>query len=127
VNVYSAIQGVGRCGQPAPEHAEIACAGMSTCVVDVNGKQIECCLIVGVAGHNPAVSEHVVMPCLTMLLHTIGAAPIPAAPAAAAVSVAGVSDAHTVPVPRPAQVEGAQAASRPSGGFSHDAVLSTLC
>ena len=46
----------------------------------------------GVAGLNPAISEHVIMPCLTMLLHTIGASPAgPVPPVAAAAASAGAA------------------------------------
>ena len=38
--------------------------------------------VAGVAGLNPAISEHVIMPCLTMLLHTAAASPSTPAPAA---------------------------------------------
>ena len=45
---------------------------------------VKCCQVLchdtaGAAGRNPASSEHVIVPCLKMLLHTIGAAPSPAA------------------------------------------------
>ncbi|KAL0024070.1 hypothetical protein WJX79_002966 [Trebouxia sp. C0005] len=68
----------------------------------------------GAAGHNPAISEHVIMPCLTMLLHTIGVTPT----AAGAVSHSGsASDARTpVEGSRPSQPEANPATAGPSGG-----------
>ena len=52
----------------------------------------KCWAVTGVAALNPAISEHVIMPCLTMLLHTATASPaspLPAAPTAGASAAGG--------------------------------------
>lgn len=48
--------------------------------------------VAGEAGLNPAISEHVIMPCLTMLLHTAAASPSSAAPVASAAVVGAAGD-----------------------------------
>lgn len=60
------------------------------------------------------------MPCLTMLLHTIGVTPAAAAGAGVVNHPGSASDART-PIEglRPSQTEAASATAGPSGGFCH--------
>ena len=90
------------------------------------------CATADVAGSNPAISEHVIMPCLTMLLHTIGAAPLPTATsavAAVATSSTGTTSASDARTPTaalsPTQPGSTSAIPSFSGGSGRKFLLQT--
>lgn len=63
---------------------------MSSTIIDLLCSCANKCCVLGAAkaSTNPAISEHVVLPCLNMLLHTIGVSP--GTPATATATAAAV-------------------------------------